>query len=50
MTVVLSPFLKDEFGDALYEFGVPSVKGNGDYATVTFPFEGNSVGGSRCEW
>jgi len=41
MTVVLSPLLTDEFGDALYEFGAPSVEEDGDNATVTFPFDGN---------
>jgi uncharacterized repeat protein (TIGR01451 family) len=41
MTVVLSPLLTDEFGDALYEFGVPSVEEDGNNATVTFPFDGN---------
>jgi len=41
MTVVLSPLLKDTNGDALYEFGTPSVEEDGDYATVTFPFDGN---------
>ena len=41
MTVILSPLLKDEFDDALYEFGAPSVEEDGNNATVTFPFDGN---------